>query len=95
MRGFVPTPERVVDAMVAKLLSNSAPPEGSLILDPGCGSGAFVQGLVRWSRRHRVAVPRIVGIESDPKHIPEAIRAAEGLSSISILNEDFLKPRKE
>ncbi|MGI9041968.1 MAG: Eco57I restriction-modification methylase domain-containing protein [Gemmatimonadales bacterium] len=91
----MPTPERVVDAMVDKLFDDSPPREESLILDPGCGSGAFVQGLIRWSRRHKVAVPGIVGIESDHKHIPEARRGAEGLSSISILNEDFLDPRTE
>ena len=94
MKGFVPTPERVVDAMVAKLLGDSPPRKGSFILDPGCGSGAFLKGIIRWSRRHNVEVPGIVGIESDPRHIPGARQAAEGLTSISIVNEDFLSPRK-
>jgi adenine-specific DNA-methyltransferase len=93
LKGFVPTPDRVVDVMVAKLFENGPPSPESVVLDPGCGSGAFIQGIIRWSSQHGLPVPRVLGIESDPRHIPEALRSAGGIASISILNEDFLDPR--
>jgi adenine-specific DNA-methyltransferase len=81
--------------MVAKLFDKGPPDEESRILDPGCGSGAFIQGIVRWCHQHGVTLPRIVGIESDPQHIPEALLGVPGLESVSILNEDFLDLRQE
>jgi adenine-specific DNA-methyltransferase len=95
LKGFVPTPDRVVDVMVAKLFENRPPSPESVVLDPGCGSGAFIQGIIRWARERGAPVPRVVGIESDLRHIPEALESVWGFGSISILNEDFLDPRTE
>src|SRR5882724_11871669 len=69
VKGFVPTPPAVIDAMLAKLFSGGPPPPNSSVLDPGCGTGAFIEGLMRWSRRHKTPLPNVVGIESDPRHL--------------------------
>lgn len=93
MKGFVPTPDQVVDSMVAKLFSDHPPRPDSLVLDPGCGTGAFLRGIVRWCHHHHVRLPRVVGIESDPRHLPEVQRSLGHISSLTILTEDFLAPR--
>lgn len=94
MKGFVPTPDNVVDLMVAKLFEACPPKPESTILDPGCGTGAFIQGILRWCRCHRVTVPHIVGIESDAKHVMEARATAGTHNTVRILEEDFLLPRQ-
>jgi adenine-specific DNA-methyltransferase len=95
VKGFVPTPDHVVDAMVAKLFDGYPPSADSTVLDPGCGTGAFIQGIARWCRHKGPALPKVVGIESDPRHVPEAQRNAGALSSVTIRNEDFLAQREE
>jgi adenine-specific DNA-methyltransferase len=95
VKGFVPTPRAVVDGMVAKLFSDRPPEADSTVLDPGCGTGAFIEGIVRWCRRHHRPVPRVLGIESDPRHLVEVRRSLGRLKSVSIVNEDFLARRSE
>ncbi len=95
MKGFVPTPGHVVDDMVAKLFSDHPPSPDCIVLDPGCGTGAFIEGVVRWCRKHGRSLPRVLGIESDPKHLPEARRGLNHLSSVAIVNEDFLAHRDD
>lgn len=92
MKGFVPTPGDVVDAMVAKLFSGRPPRSDSTVLDPGCGTGVFIEGIIRWCRRHSNPLPRIVGIESDPRHMPEARRNLGHIDAVTILQADFLAP---
>jgi adenine-specific DNA-methyltransferase len=91
----VPTPHHVVDAMVAKLLDSCPPRPNSIILDPGCGTGRFIDGVVRWCGRHGRALPRLLGIESDSRHLSEARRRVSHLDTVEILNEDFLAPRTD
>jgi len=90
MRGFVPTPDAIVDLMVAKLFDGKPPSRDSSVLDPGCGAGAFVQGIIRWCARHHVEVPEIFGVESDPRRYAEAAAKFRGVRSVTIVNEDFL-----
>lgn len=90
MRGFVPTPDHIVDLMVEKLFARRPPSVDSVVLDPGCGLGAFELGIVRWCRRRRRAVPRIIGVEHDPCRARMAEASLKEHSTVKIVNEDFL-----
>jgi hypothetical protein len=90
MKGFVPTPEPIVDLMVAKLFNKKPPDRKDVILDPGCGRGAFIDGIIRWCRKHNTLLPRIVGIESDPNFIEQTKDKFSRFSSVRILEQDFL-----
>jgi len=91
MKGFVPTPPTIVDLMVSKLFAGGAPDPESFILDPGCGRGAFIDGIIRWCNKHNKEIPNIIGIDSDPKHIAESRRKYSEYPSIHIRHEDFLQ----
>lgn len=95
MKGFVPTPPHVVDSMVGKLFSSRPPSPGDRVLDPGCGEGAFIEGIVRWCEQHACPVPEIVGIESDPVHAATAGDRLAHLPSVKVLQEDFLTDRTD
>jgi len=91
MKGFVPTPRETVDTMVDLLFRGRAPTADNTVLDPGCGSGEFIDGIIRWCQRRTLPVPRITGVESDPQHLP-ALQAKYGrLRLISIEHADFLE----
>lgn len=90
MKGFVPTPDNIVDLMVDKLFAQSGPEKGDTILDPGCGKGAFIDGIIRWCLKNQAPIPKIFGVESDPRHIPEAIEKFKSYPSIKIRYQDFL-----
>lgn len=90
MKGFVPTPEKVVDIMVDKLFSGSYPSVNDIVLDPGCGTGAFIDGIIRWSHKTCSPLPNIVGIESDPKHITAIGNKYCAYPNVDIRHEDFL-----
>lgn len=90
MKGFVPTPEAIVDLMVAKLFLKRPPHSKDTVLEPGCGKGAFIDGIVRWCRKHRTPLPRIVGIDSDPKFIKQTKEKFSSISSVRIVEQDFL-----
>ncbi len=92
MKGFVPTPERIVDLMVEKLFEKRKPSETDVILDAGCGDGAFIEGILRWCREKKVGVPRVVGVESNPVHVAECMRKFSGRKQISIEQRDYLVP---
>ena len=93
MKGFVPTPPNVVDQMVAKLFAACSPNPQSTVLDPGCGTGAFIEGVIRWCQRHGTPLPRIVGVESNPEHLRRAHASIPSRARVTLLEEDFLAPR--
>lgn len=95
VKGFVPTPPSVVDLMVEKLLRRHTASSNAAILDPGCGKGAFIDGIIRWCATHDQPLPSIVGIESDPKHSEVASDRFKGLGQIQIRHCDFLSPSSE
>lgn len=90
MKGFVPTPGETVDAMVELLFRGRPPRPDDTVLDPGCGVGAFIDGIIRWCVRRRLALPRITGVESDPRHLSVLRAKYEGLSAVHIKGADFL-----
>lgn len=89
MKGFVPTPESTVDLMVDKLFCKRPPRPSDRVLDPGCGTGAFIQGVVAWCSSHKRPLPQIFGIESDPRHVPGARSRFGQCTQIQILQQDF------
>ena len=95
MKGFVPTPAPLVDHMVAKLFRAAPPTPASTLLDPGCGAGVFVEGVVRWCTRAGAPIPRITALDSDPARLSEARQALPAIDLITLLQEDFLAPRRE
>jgi adenine-specific DNA-methyltransferase len=85
----------VVDLMVEKLFAAGAPTPESRILDPGCGRGAFIDGLIRWCTHRGRAVPCITGVESDPRHAAFLRERYAGIPEIEIQERDFLTPTAE
>lgn len=90
MKGFVPTPHETVDAMVELLFRRQPPRPDDTVLDPGCGTGEFIDGIIRWCDRQRLALPRVTGIECDPRHLPVLRAKYKGLHPIRIEHADFL-----
>lgn len=90
MKGFVPTPRETVDTMVDLLFRGRSPKADDAILDPGCGTGEFIDGVIRWCQRRRLALPRITGIELDPRHLPALRAKYDRLRAIHIEPADFL-----
>lgn len=95
MKGFVPTPPQLVDAMVEKLFAGRSPRASDSLLDPGCGTGAFIEGVIRWCAREGEPVPQIVGIDSDPLLLAEARRRVGAVPQVTLRHEDFLSVRPE
>ena len=90
MKGFVPTPRETVDTMVELLFRERSPGPNNTVLDPGCGTGEFIDGVIRWCERRRLALPRITGVESDARHLPVLHAKYEGLRAVRIEHADFL-----
>jgi adenine-specific DNA-methyltransferase len=91
MKGFVPTPDDTVDLMVSLLFKGESFDRGTMILDPGCGDGAFVEGIIRWCKAKGAALPHIVGVESHPERAREAARRFASNPQVEIRCEDFLR----
>jgi hypothetical protein len=81
--------------MVDKLFRAAPPTPSSTLLDPGCGAGAFVEGIVRWCTRAGAPIPWITALDSDPERLREARRALPGIERVKLLQEDFLAPRRD
>jgi SAM-dependent methyltransferase len=90
MKGFVPTPPETVDAMVERLFQGCPPRKEDTVLDPGCGTGEFIDGIIRWCVRRGLPLPRITGVESDPQHLPILRAKYELLRTVRIEHADFL-----
>jgi len=81
--------------MVDKLFAGRRPTPDALLLDPGCGPGAFIDGVLRWCSRHNATPPQIVGIDSDAAHAAEARLRFRSDRHVSVRNADFLQPGLE
>ncbi len=78
--------------MVEKLFLGKPPMEDDIILDPGCGKGSFIEGIIRWCTERDLTLPHIVGVDSDPEHATEAKQRFSRYSSVVIEERDFLEP---
>ena len=96
MRGFVPTPEWLVDHMVDLLFEGRTIDSEDRLLDPGCGTGAFMQGVMRWSSGAQSRLPYMTGIEIDHQLAIEAASQFKGDAHVTVVQRDFLryKPKK-
>ena len=90
MKGFVPTPRETVDAMVERLFQGRPPRSDDIVLDPGCGTGEFIDGIIRWCECQCLPLPHITGVESDPRHLPVLRAKYERLRAVRIEHADFL-----
>jgi len=90
MKGFVQTPRETVDAMVERLFQGRPPRLDDALLDPGCGTGEFIDGVIRWCKRQGLPLPRITGVESDPRHLPVLRAKYHRLRAVHIEHADFL-----
>jgi len=94
MKGFVQTPAETVDVMVDLLFRERPPGPDDTVLDPGCGTGEFIDGVIRWCERRRLALPCITGVESDPRHLPVLLAKYRRLHAVRIEHADFLTDRR-
>lgn len=92
MKGFVPTPQAVVDRMVAQLFRDGPPTADDVVLDPGCGHGEFIAGVLRWCETEEAPCPTLVGVENDPRHWAPAHSRFLGDRRVKIRRRDFLNP---
>lgn len=90
MKGFVPTPPDVVDRMVDKLFGETPPRPDETLLDPGCGSGVFIEGVLRWCREQGCAPPCMLGIEPHPGRYSKARAAFAQSDVVKVEQKDFL-----
>lgn len=90
MKGHVPTPDGLVDEMVERLFDAGRPNPGDAILDPGCGGGAFIAGVLRWCEANRVPVPSITGVELNPSLAAKARKRFAAYPSVNIVQADYL-----
>jgi adenine-specific DNA-methyltransferase len=72
------------------LFDERPPSRDSLLLDPGCGEGEFIEGVVRWCHRAGRPLPRVVGVELHPGRAAEAKRRFADLPTIHVVEGDFL-----
>jgi len=90
MTGFVETPIEIVDLMVDKLFKLNSPSAQSIVLDAGCGTGLFIEGIIRWCQANNVEIPRIIGVELDSRRASEARAKFAHYPSVFIERKDFL-----
>lgn len=93
MKGFVPTPPATVRLMVEKLFAARAPRAEDTVLDPGCGDGPFIAGVLDWCRAADHPVPRIVGVELHPGRAAAARERFRDVRQVKIVKGDFLEGR--
>ena len=90
MRGFVPTPDRLVDHMVHVLFEGRRVNEEECLLDPGSGTGAFIDGVLRWSATTGLRPPHVTGIEINSQLADRARRRFQANRHINLIDGDFL-----
>lgn len=90
MKGHVPTPEPIVDLMVSKLFHPRPPRAGDVLIDPGCGDGPFIEGVLRFCRAKKAPVPRIIGVELNPSLLQRAQERVGREVDVELVEKDYL-----
>jgi len=105
-KGAYYTPPELVDLVVERALgpfADSCTPEEFArvrILDPACGSGAFLHGVLRFAARlpWRAASPELHGVDADSEAIRASVEGLRGASCASLRVADWLmdgRPERE
>jgi adenine-specific DNA-methyltransferase len=93
MKAQINTPESIARFMVTKLFFKNKPTQDHIILDPGCGQGAFIKAILEWCKVNDYECPRIIGIESDGRLL-RTLRQLEFIrqnrKQIRLFERDFL-----
>jgi SAM-dependent methyltransferase len=76
--------------MVTKLFARRAPKPADLLMDPGCGTGPFIEGVLRYCEARGIEPPQILGIELDPKHLDIARAKFRGKKNVRLVQRDYL-----
>jgi len=76
--------------MVTRLFRGRPAKRSDKLLDPGCGTGAFLSGVIRWREKNGTAPPEMVGIESEPGRARQAEAQFRGFDYVQIRHADFL-----
>jgi len=93
MKGYVPTPDALVDKMVEHLFSGMLPNPTDFLLEPGCGDGQFIDGVLRWCRSRQIQPPRILGVEINPALASKARERFKNEAAVEIVEADYLAAR--
>lgn len=91
VKGHVPTPPTVVDLMVSKVFYRRSPKPTDLLIDPGCGDGPFIAGVLRYCAARGLEPPKILGVELDPRHLKVARSKFGGARSVHLIEADYLE----
>lgn len=78
--------------MVARLFAGRPPHAGACLLDPGCGNGEFIEGVLRVCVANRWQVPQITGVELDARRAKTARTKFRSTRQVTIETRDFLQP---
>lgn len=78
--------------MVGKLFSGQPPTATSRVLDPGCGEGEFIAGIIRACEANQWPIPHILGIDLDERHVATARERFRMVREVDIVGADFLTP---
>jgi tRNA1(Val) A37 N6-methylase TrmN6 len=81
--------------MVSKLFKERLPKRTDKLLDAGCGSGVFIDEVLRWCSRNKQPLPKITGVELNPIYASSAKMKFSEYSEITIENRDFLVSEDE
>jgi hypothetical protein len=76
--------------MVERLFYAARPNVDDSLLDPGCGGGAFIAGVLRWCEANRVPVPQITGVELNPSLAAKARKRFAAYPTVNIVQADYL-----
>ena len=87
----MPTPQPVVDRMVAKLFSSRRPAPTDTLLDPGAGDGIFAQSVLRWCDGEGLRPPHVLVVELNPALAAEATHTLSVHKNVKVLVGDFLR----
>ena len=90
VRGYVKTPPKIANYMVAKLFENRRPTATDRVLDAGCGQGEFIDAVVLWCSRNKNPIPKIIGVDSDKELISIAKTRFRSYPEVTIEQRDFL-----
>jgi len=81
--------------MVGKLFHERPPRLGATLLDPGCGNGEFIEGVLRACQRNGWPEPQILGVEQSPSRAQTAQRSFTDSRTVEIREADFLQSAHE